>query len=133
VWSTGVIILGEDNITARRKTNLNDTLFITKFIMGRRVIEPEPPSKRIVITRWFKYDRDDFCVNKSQFVPVIFEPPCTSLSENMALTQSSVLPLLSGMNPTAMLKMRNSTFVKLKIQPKCFKKPPSVLALFKEG
>jgi hypothetical protein len=27
-------------------------------------------------TRWFKYDRDCFCVNKSQFVPVIFEPPC---------------------------------------------------------
>jgi hypothetical protein len=29
-----------------------------------------------VSTRWFKYDRDDLCVNKSQFVPVIFEPPC---------------------------------------------------------
>ena len=28
-------------------------------------------------TRWFKYDRDWFCINKSQFVPVIFEPPCT--------------------------------------------------------
>ena len=27
-------------------------------------------------TRWFKYDRDDLCGNKSQFVPVIFEPPC---------------------------------------------------------
>jgi hypothetical protein len=27
-------------------------------------------------TRWFKYDRDWRCVNKSQFVPVIFEPPC---------------------------------------------------------
>jgi hypothetical protein len=26
-------------------------------------------------TRWFKYDRDDLCVNKSQFVPIIFEPP----------------------------------------------------------
>jgi hypothetical protein len=25
----------------------------------------------------FKYDRDSLCVNKSQFVPVIFEPPCT--------------------------------------------------------
>jgi hypothetical protein len=25
-------------------------------------------------TRWLKYDRDDLCVNKSQFVPVIFEP-----------------------------------------------------------
>jgi hypothetical protein len=30
----------------------------------------------IVYTRWFKYDRDSLCVNKSQFVPVIFEPPC---------------------------------------------------------
>jgi hypothetical protein len=29
-----------------------------------------------VFTRWFKYDREDLCVNKSQFVPVIFEPPC---------------------------------------------------------
>ena len=29
-------------------------------------------------TRWFKYDRDDLCVTKSQFVPVIFEPPFTS-------------------------------------------------------
>jgi hypothetical protein len=27
-------------------------------------------------TRWFKYGRDYLCVNKSQFVPVIFEPPC---------------------------------------------------------
>jgi hypothetical protein len=27
--------------------------------------------------RWFKYDRDDLCVNKSQFVSVIFEPPCS--------------------------------------------------------
>jgi hypothetical protein len=31
----------------------------------------------VVCTRWFKYDWDDLCVNKSQFVPVIFEPPCT--------------------------------------------------------
>jgi hypothetical protein len=31
-----------------------------------------------VNTRWFKYDRDYLCVNKSQFVPVIFEPPCIS-------------------------------------------------------
>jgi hypothetical protein len=28
-------------------------------------------------TRWFKYDLDWLCVNKSQFVPVIFEPPFT--------------------------------------------------------
>ena len=27
--------------------------------------------------RWFKYDRDWLCVKKSQFLPVIFEPPCT--------------------------------------------------------
>jgi hypothetical protein len=29
-----------------------------------------------IYTRWFKYDGDYLCVNKSQFVPVIFEPPC---------------------------------------------------------
>jgi hypothetical protein len=28
---------------------------------------------------WFKYDRDYLCVNKSQFVPVIFEPPCIKM------------------------------------------------------
>jgi hypothetical protein len=31
----------------------------------------------LVNTRWFKYDRDYLCVNKSQFGPVIFEPPCS--------------------------------------------------------
>jgi hypothetical protein len=31
---------------------------------------------RQLYTRWFRYDRDCLCVNKSQFVPVIFEPPC---------------------------------------------------------
>jgi hypothetical protein len=30
----------------------------------------------LAYTRWFKYDRDYLCVNKPQFVPVIFEPPC---------------------------------------------------------
>jgi hypothetical protein len=29
-----------------------------------------------ICTRWFKYDRDYLCVNKSHFVPVIFEPLC---------------------------------------------------------
>jgi hypothetical protein len=33
-------------------------------------------------TGWFKYDRDDLRVNKSQFVPVIFEPPCISRGQN---------------------------------------------------
>jgi hypothetical protein len=32
------------------------------------------------VTRWFKYDRDWLCVNKSQFVPVIFEPPCNRIN-----------------------------------------------------
>ena len=30
-------------------------------------------------TRWFKYDRDYLFVNKSLFVPVIFESPFTSV------------------------------------------------------
>ena len=32
--------------------------------------------ENIIHTRLFKYDREDLYVNKSQFVPVIFEPPC---------------------------------------------------------
>jgi hypothetical protein len=35
-------------------------------------------SDTVSYTRWFKYDRDDLCVNKSQFVPVIFEPFCSN-------------------------------------------------------
>ena len=40
---------------------------------------------RCTSTRWFKYDRDDLCVNKSQFVPVIFEPPCISSASRPGL------------------------------------------------
>jgi hypothetical protein len=36
-------------------------------------------------TRWFKYDRDWLCVNKSQFVPVIFEPPCISVAPTVRI------------------------------------------------
>jgi hypothetical protein len=41
-------------------------------------LAPVFATKSPVYTRWFKYDRDYLCVNKSQSVPVIFEPPCTS-------------------------------------------------------
>ena len=37
----------------------------------------QPPWQVRLSTRWFKYDRDWLCANKSQFVPVIFQPPCT--------------------------------------------------------
>ena len=40
-----------------------------------------------LITRWFKYDRDYFCVNKSQFVPVIFEPPCIFTPKRFGLKE----------------------------------------------
>ena len=39
-------------------------------------IIPANTLSQLVCTRWFKYDRDYLYVNKSQFVPVIFEPPC---------------------------------------------------------
>jgi hypothetical protein len=39
-------------------------------------------------TRWFKYDRDYLCVNKPQFVLVIFEPPCILI--NRKICQSYV-------------------------------------------
>ena len=44
----------------------------------------------MIYTRWFKYDRDDLCVNKSQFVPVIFKPPCTNIIY-INVTQNTVV------------------------------------------
>jgi hypothetical protein len=54
----------------RKRSDKNGTRFRgvkTEEILNRNIFP---------YTRWFKYDRDDLCVNKSQFVPVIFEPPC---------------------------------------------------------
>jgi hypothetical protein len=34
----------------------------------------------LVLTRWFKYDRDKLWLVYTQSVPVIFEPPCTCIS-----------------------------------------------------
>jgi hypothetical protein len=51
--------------------------------------------------RWFKYDRNWLCVNKSQFVPVIFEPPCTNLSVpqgNIITTEHLSVPQLTFRN-----------------------------------
>jgi hypothetical protein len=41
-------------------------------------------------TRWFKYDRDYLYVNKSQFVPVIFEPPCMSAAKLREILESVI-------------------------------------------
>jgi hypothetical protein len=61
-----------------------------------------------VYTRWFKYDRDDLCVNKSQFVPVIFEPPCISIYGNSFrnIAKALVFSLLFQFNSTAVVAMK---------------------------
>jgi hypothetical protein len=48
-----------------------------KISYCRTLLQSQGVSVQDLDTRWFKYERDDFCVNKAQFVPVIFEPPCT--------------------------------------------------------
>jgi hypothetical protein len=50
-------------------------------------------------TRWFKYDQDYLCVNKSQFVPVIFEPPCT-LNGSRNDSSLTVLKQSTSLNET---------------------------------
>ena len=64
----------------RNSRNTTGTVSVTNT---RPVVEKSaamqlPWFSRVAIwyTSWFKYDRDYLCVNKSQFVPVIFEPPC---------------------------------------------------------
>ena len=49
------------------------------------------------ITRWFKYDRDYLCVNKSQFVPVIFEPPCRIRMEILSSFMCQFVSRLMGL------------------------------------
>jgi hypothetical protein len=57
-------------------------------------------------TRWFKYDWDYLCVNKSQFVPVIFEPPCTIRKNTEALvTASKEIGLEANAEKTNYMKM----------------------------
>jgi hypothetical protein len=50
-------------------------------------------------TRWFKYYWDYLHVNKSQFVPVIFEPPCMKKREFLfcprRLSEYFVKPLVA--------------------------------------
>jgi hypothetical protein len=48
----------------------------------------ERPTERFLQdTRWFKYDRDYLCVNKSQFVTVIFEPPCNTTQKHRRMAK----------------------------------------------
>jgi hypothetical protein len=66
-----------------------------------------------ISTRWFKYDRDYLCVNKSQFVPVIFESPCTSKNKAIPVqayiglegSRSFRLPGFSDSQPIKMVKL----------------------------
>jgi hypothetical protein len=45
-----------------------------------RLLEEAALKKFSASTRWFKYDRDKLWLVYTQSVPVIFEPPCTSVS-----------------------------------------------------
>ena len=58
---------------------LNVLAFSTIFFPFVSVQDAVLPIIYFHDTRWFKYDRDYLCVNKSQFVPVIFEPPCIQI------------------------------------------------------
>jgi hypothetical protein len=60
-------------------------MFLSRVLMpwGNRLVTAEWPMRlsesKSDSTRWFKYDRDYSCVNKSQFFRVIFEPSCSFL------------------------------------------------------
>jgi hypothetical protein len=59
-----------------------------------------PKWNRPICTRWFKYDRDYLCVNKSHFVPVIFEPPCSSNTSTEPISRN----VHSNMNDLKLLR-----------------------------
>jgi hypothetical protein len=57
--------------------NVGTNYHLTRCKKHSKPSPAQPPWQVRLSTRWFKYDRDWLCVNKSQFVPVIFQPPCT--------------------------------------------------------
>ena len=69
-----------------------------------RFHEAQCANKKVIVvtnrnTRWFKYDQDYLCVNKSKFVPVIFEPPCSwkRVCESIkAVSEASRLHIIRG-------------------------------------
>jgi hypothetical protein len=66
----------------RQHSNANNLLILGRFINIYLFIHYTSTTGILTIahclwyTRWFKYDRDYLCINKSQFVLVIFQPPC---------------------------------------------------------
>jgi hypothetical protein len=65
------------NNTGMSQKYVQRKVFFPLFLLSHSFIHfHTSPIINISYTRWFKYDRDYLCVNKSQFVPVIFEPPC---------------------------------------------------------
>jgi hypothetical protein len=63
----------------------------SKFLTDEIISYKRETDARVKLnTRWFKYDRDYLCVNKSQFVPVVFESPCTLIPDNVHVSLSSV-------------------------------------------
>jgi hypothetical protein len=54
---------------------LHFVLFIVYSVLILFQRETFSRGRKLSFTRWFKYDRDYLCVNKSQFDPVIFKSP----------------------------------------------------------
>jgi hypothetical protein len=69
---------------------------LVMFVVNNRICFISNKESHSANTRWFKYDRDYLCVNKSQFVPVIFEPPCTSQINKFYLPQVNLTVFKMG-------------------------------------
>jgi hypothetical protein len=61
-----------------RTNRCTNDVTVTQVLIDREINIAAFGHRYVLSTRWFKYDRDDLCVNESQFVRVIFEPPCKS-------------------------------------------------------
>ena len=87
-----VCIRGKQNILCWTRR-----VHFRNFTLQHPVLQKVP----YTCTRWFKYDRDWLCVNKSQFVPVIFKPPCSYRRINWEIDAiKSVLNPKRGYNVT---------------------------------
>jgi len=62
-------------------------------------------------TRWFKYDRDWFLCKQATYVPVIFEPPCTIISNEFICFEVIVTDYSKTIHKCRLHWQGNCTFI----------------------
>jgi hypothetical protein len=89
-------------------------VFVGKEDSAFQISADIPSTCFIIITRWFKYDRDKLWLVYKQIVPVIFEPPCITDFEVRKLNKDvSICTFVLYFLPSLLLVESDTTYFHL--------------------